>query len=83
MLCNCPLGVQALEFPRLCRPGSTTTCVLPRATQHELASNLQMDVICAKLWRLLSWKPNCDPKVTAANELGLGPLSETYRGWVH
>ena len=41
MVCSCPLGTQALGFPRWCRPRSACTCVLPRATLHELWGNLR------------------------------------------
>ena len=37
----------ALGTSRKCRPRSAAACVLPRATQHELQSNLPMAAIYA------------------------------------
>ena len=60
---SCLLGVQALGFARLGRPGSATTCVPPEASQHELQSNLQMAATYAGLG-VSQVKPNYDPKLT-------------------
>ena len=46
MVCSCPLGALALRSPGL---RSATTCLLPKATLHELQSNLQYADTCAGL----------------------------------
>ena len=66
MVCSCPLGAQALKFPRLCRPRSAPTCVLPGATLHELQSNLKMAATCHGLGGSQA-KPNYEPRLAAAN----------------
>ena len=66
MVCSSPLGVQSLGLPRWRRPGSATSCVPPRATQHELQSNLQMAASCVGL-RGSQVEPNCDLKLAAAS----------------
>ena len=59
-------GVQALESPRKCRLRSAVTCALPRATRHELQSNLHMAPTCAG-FRDAQKRPYCEPRLNAAN----------------
>ena len=63
---SCPMGVLALRPPRRCRLRSAITCGLPRATQHELQSNMRMAATCAGLG-MYQAEPNCDPKLAAAS----------------
>ena len=74
---SCPLGVLALGPPGTRRPRPTAACALPRATQHELQSDLQGAPAV-----LASEGPR---RGRAANQgrlllvRGLGPLSKRYR----
>ena len=79
MVYSCPLGMQTLGFPGWCRPRSVTTCVLPRATQHELQTIYRWLLLVLDLedhgwseaviqgWLLLV--------------LDLGPISKRYGMW--
>ena len=66
MVYSCPLGALALGFSGWCKPSSAPTCVLPRATLHELQSNLQMAATRVGLGGFQE-KPNCDPKLAATS----------------
>ena len=49
MACSCPLCVLTLASVRKWRPWSPASCVLPRTSQHELQSDLQMAATCTGL----------------------------------
>ncbi|KAF6114495.1 hypothetical protein HJG60_010487 [Phyllostomus discolor] len=61
MVLRCPLGPL-----RRFRPRSAGTCVLPRAYQHELQSNLQMAATCARL-RGAQERPSCKIRLAATS----------------
>ena len=45
MVYSCSVGMQALGSPGRYGPRSATTCVLTRATQHKLLSDLQLALL--------------------------------------
>ena len=80
MVCSYPLGMQALEFPKCCRPGSATTYVLPGATQPEQQSNLQMAPTCAGLGGFQASQTMIQSWLLLVPSLGL--LSQRYGSWL-
>lgn len=59
-------GLLALGPLRKFRPKSAVACVLPRATQHELQSNLKMASTCAGLGGA-QVRPSCGPRLATAS----------------
>ena len=80
MVCSCPLGVQALGFPGWYKPSSAPTRVLPRATLHDLQSNLQMAPACVGLGGSQA-KPSCEPRLADASARP-GAISKRPGDWL-
>ena len=78
MVCNSPLSVLALGFPRWCRPRSVPIRVFPGAALPELLSNLR--------WLLLVLGLEIPRQSQTVNlgwlllMPGQEPLSKRYRG---
>ena len=79
MVSSCLQGAMTLGFTTWCRPSSVPTCILPRATQHELQSDLHMDATCDGL-RGFQTKPGCDLSWLQLVP-DLEPLSKMYGAW--
>ena len=77
MVWSYPLDMMALGPPKRYRPRSMAACALPRATQHERQSNLQMAATCAGL-EGAHQRPSCETNLGLLVR-GLGILSKRYR----